>query len=110
MDIRNCMIGGKPEDRLLWNSICDDMESEKAKWVSELRKSGFKAAHPNDGWVDREKKELHFAYPHFNDGAGVGDLVMLGWATGNKYLRPVRLTGRRESMSGLVWWSFDDLT
>lgn len=44
-----------------------------------LRRNGVKAAHPDDGWVNRERNGVRFCYPQFNDGAGVGDTVALGW-------------------------------
>ncbi|WP_206687265.1 hypothetical protein, partial [Streptococcus pseudopneumoniae] len=53
--------------------------ANEAQWVADLRAAGYKAAHPNDGWVNRGSMELFLSYPQFNDGAGIGDFVMLGW-------------------------------
>lgn len=79
-----------------------------SKWIDELREKGYKAAHPNDGWVDREKKEIHFLYPQFNDGVKIGSKVMLGWDD-NSHLRPIEIIGKRESLLGMIWWKFEDL-
>lgn len=81
----------------VFHKVGKEMESQHAAWVKNLRASGFKAAHPNDGWVDRKKNELKFAYPHFNDGAAVGDLVMLGYAHQPDTMNAIRLVGRRKS-------------
>lgn len=63
-----------------------------------LRKEGFKAAHPNDGWVDRENNIITLCYPQFNDGVGVGDKMMLGRADDKpEKLRPVLLVEKLQS-------------
>lgn len=55
------------------------MNEEEAAWVTRLRACGVKAAHPDDGWVNREKNSVYFCYPQFNDNPVVGDLIALGW-------------------------------
>ena len=88
------LVSGKPEFVKLWHEICEEADTKERNWINELRAKGFKAAHPNDGWIDRENNTLYFAYPQFNDGAKVGDLVMLGWPSDKpEKLRPVRLIG-----------------
>lgn len=62
-----------------YNQICKDYESEKQRWITDLKEQGFKAAHPNDGWVDRETLKVEFSYPHFDNSPQVGDKIMLGW-------------------------------
>ena len=104
-----CSVSGEAHLVDLWNKICDEQDANEQKWVEELRKSGFKAAHPNDGWVNRENNEVHFAYPQFNDGATIGDLVMLGWPWNKKSFREVRLVGSRKNIFGDIWWKFDDV-
>ena len=81
-----------------WINICGEFDKREREWISMLRERGFKASHPNDGHVDRNKNLIHFAYPHFNDSASVGDLVMLGqpFDKENK-LRKIRLTSYRDS-------------
>jgi hypothetical protein len=90
-DLRSC-VSGDPEFVMRWIEIVDKSEREEKLWIEELRKNGFKAAHPNDGWVDRENNIITFAYPQFFDNADVGDLVMLGWPSDTDRLRPIRLT------------------
>jgi hypothetical protein len=54
-----------------------------------------KAAHPDDGWVTRTKAERHdfvqFAYPQFDDGVSVGDLIALGWPDEFRVRKVVRI-------------------
>lgn len=85
----------------------DQFDQKHQEWIDRLRSEGFKAAHPNDGWVDRKNNELQMAYPHFNDGMGVGDKVMLGWH--DQGHRPVKITGIRHSVFNLTFWKFEDL-
>ena len=93
-----------------WADICIKAEQDKEAWNSSLRAVGVKAAHPNDGWIDREKNEIHFAYPHFNDGAGPGDIV----AIGQPFDRPgetrfVCLIKQYDrTFEGFTWWKFKD--
>lgn len=67
----------------LWKKIGDDMRTEEQKWIADLRSIGIKAAHPDDGWIERKKSEHHdfvqFCYPQFDDGVAVGDKIALGW-------------------------------
>ena len=102
------LVSGKPEVVARWHEICDQADNDQKKWIAGLRSAGFKASHPNDGWVDREHNHLMFAYPQFNDGADVGDLVMLGWPTDKEEkLRPVRLTSLIEGMF-ITKYGFED--
>ena len=106
MELRNC-VSGEAKFVARWHQICDEQDADQRKWVDRLRATGFKAAHPNDGWVNRQDNEVHFAYPHFNAGAAIGDLVMLGWPWDKKSWRPVRLIGMRvTSLGKMVWWQF----
>lgn len=97
-----------PEFRASWDKICDDMDREKREWIADLRVLGFKAAHPNDSWVNREENEVHLCYPQFDDGVQVGDLLMLGWPGRLGSLRPVRITSERLSFMGLRYLQFKD--
>lgn len=109
MDLRNC-VRGNPKFVSLWHQICDEQNNDQRKWVDGLRAAGFKAAHPNDGWVNRKDDEVYFAYPQFNDGSEIGDTVMLGWPWAKKSWRPVRLIGKRATALGkMVWWQFEDV-
>lgn len=75
-----------------WADICRQGQREHDEWVESLRAQGIKAAHPDDGWVDREKSTVHFAYPQFNDGVKVGDQIALGWPGKHNKTRIVTIT------------------
>lgn len=112
-DIRNCLVRAPDGFRATWNQICDDMAREKRDWIARLRAQGYKAAHPNDGWVDRERNIITFCYPHFDDGAKSGDLMMLGWASENpltRWWRPIRLIDdvSRSGLIGAKRFTFED--
>jgi len=101
------IISGKPEIVSLWNDIVRKGRIEKEEWIKNLREQGFSAAHPNDGWVDRENNKIYFAYAHFNDGVQVGDKIMLGWAFDKpEKLRPVIITGIEHRL--LTYYLFED--
>ena len=84
-----------------YNQICKKHEDKEKQWINELREQGFKASHPNDGWVDREKNIIRLVYPQFDDGAKVGDKIMLGWHSDKKTWRPIVLTKEYESLVNL---------
>lgn len=81
----------------MMRSIATTMEQQQAEWIAALRDAGVKAAHPDDGWVDRERNTVFFCYPQFDDGVAVGDLIALGWPQWNSKKpqhRIVRVIGR----------------
>lgn len=82
---------GAPEFVDAWVKIVRQGRDEERAWVHDLIEQGYKAAHPNDGWVNRKDNILTFCYPQFDHDAGVGDRVMLGWASDPKSWRPVVL-------------------
>lgn len=94
-----------------WGNALKESREKEREWIDDLRAQGFKAAHPYDGWVDRADKVLTFSYPQFNDGAGIGDKVMLGRPPSgigrNLPQQPVVLREKIESHFGLVKWRFD---
>ena len=65
-----------------WQQICAAADASEDRWIAQLRLIGIKAAHPDDGWVDRKSSATHdfvqFQYPQFDDGPQVGDLIALG--------------------------------
>lgn len=85
------LVSGDPSFVSKFHEICDQRQHENDEWIAKLRAQGFKAAHPNDGWVDRTANVVTFCYPHFNDCATTGDKVMLGWSGEQGHLRPIRL-------------------
>lgn len=93
----------------LWADICIEGERKEKEWIAALRAQGVKAAHPNDGWVDREKKEVFFCYPQFNDGAKEGDIVALGWPSDPPgKTKFARLIGHRKGyISDMTHWQFE---
>lgn len=94
---------------VLYAAIRDNMLRDREAWISALRAAGVKAAHPGDGWVNRKDNEVQFVFPHFNDGATVGDLVALGWPQGGDSKprhRIVRLVGVRLTRFGELVWKF----
>lgn len=93
----------RPEFAVLFSAICAKHETREADWIADLRRRGVKAAHPDDGWVDREANTVHFAYPQFNDGVKVGDKIALGWP--DKY-RIVTVTNEVTGMF-LNRWGFE---
>lgn len=93
--------------------IRESMEGQRTRWIAQLRERGVKAAHPDDGWVDRDKDTVHLCYPDFNDGLAVGDPLALGSPWGDT--RIVRVTGTSENRfavgySGPWYWHFADET
>ena len=89
-----------------WVDGVNKAQTAESEWIKNLRIEGYKAAHPNDGWVNREENKIHLAYPQFNDGLQVGDKMMLGWASGNE--RPIRITGIEKGL--LDYYLVEDLT
>lgn len=65
-----------------WNNICAQAEAGEFTWILQLRSIGIKAAHPDDGWVDRTTSSVHdfltLQNPSFNDGLRVGELIAIG--------------------------------
>lgn len=53
-------------------------QRELNAWVDKLRAMGVKAAHPDDGWVDRERQTVRLQNAQFDDGLKRGELLALG--------------------------------
>jgi hypothetical protein len=84
---------------------------EQKNWIENLRKKGYKAAHPNDGWVDRDENIITFMYPQFFDNAKVGDYVMLGWYFDEGKLRSIKLIEEvNRGLSTVKKFRFEDDT
>ena len=106
------MRGVRGSDVMDFAAIAQDMERQQDEWIAALRAQGVKAAHPDDGWVDREANTVLFTYPQFDDGAKVGDLVALGWPRWNSAKpqhRIVRITGE-VVRTFTRRWAFEDVT
>ena len=89
------VVSGAPEHVVTAVAIDDRMHDDKKAWIARLRDHGVKAAHPDDGWVDRERNRVHLCYSDFNDGLQVGDLLALGapW----RDTRIVRIVGSSDN-------------
>lgn len=72
-------VSGQAEHVARSVAIDRDMAREEREWIASLRAKGVKAAHPDDGWVDRDVNRVHLCYPQFDDGLEVGDVLALGW-------------------------------
>ena len=73
-------------------------------WIKRLERDEVKAAHPDDGWVDRENNEVHLEYSNFLRKIEVGDRIALG--TPKEY-RIVTVTAiRKGRCSGMLYYRF----
>lgn len=102
------VVSGSIKHVAMMVGIDRDMRAEERVWVEDLRSQGVKAAHPDDGWVDRKDNKVHFCYPQFSNNPQVGDVVALGRPGRH---RLVRLTGSEElriaPWEGPFWWHFE---
>lgn len=73
------MSSSDPEAVALWEKICADQENAKGDWTGRLRAAGVKLAHPDDGWVKRDRNSFSLSwYPQFDDHPEEGDLIAFG--------------------------------
>lgn len=102
IETRHGTVSGRADAVMLFAKICQDHEEAERQWIADLRSIGIKAAHPDDGWVDRKRAKRHdfvrFAYPQFNDGVQEGDRIALGWP--DRYR--VRIV-QKVLREGLIW-------
>jgi hypothetical protein len=80
--------------------------AKEKEWVDTLRQKGVTAAHPDDGWVDRDLNEVILCYPQFNDGVNIGSIIALGDC--NQY-RLVKIVGLHVGFTGLEYWKFEEV-
>ena len=93
------MSSADPSAVALWESIGARMATEKMSWTEALRAAGVKYAHPDDGWVHRDRNHhTRSWYPQFDDRPEVGDLIAFGWPTSGAHYRSWRdvWRGRRD--------------
>lgn len=55
-----------------------DAIDKEQSWIELLQTLGIVAAHPDDGWHNREEKHFGICYPAFNNGIKIGSMVALG--------------------------------
>ena len=58
--------------------VTADYNRKQREWLDTIKWLGAKAAHYDDGWVNREKNEIHFCYPFFMYNVAMGDKIVLG--------------------------------
>lgn len=80
-------------------------ENEHRRWVRELRDLDVRAAHPDDGHVDRTNNSIVFCYPQFDLDPKVGNLIVLGspphmGARCERFARVVRIEHERYIFGG----------
>lgn len=102
IDMIGLVTTSSPDFAKTWADICHQGQVEQDNWIAALRAQGVKAAHPDDGWVDRKKNEVHPAYPQFSDGVAAGDIVALGWPNCHRLVRVVGVGA--PMMRGGVWF------
>ena len=102
---------GSPAATSFCKTFADVVVEDKHKtreWVDMLRKKDVKAAHPDDGWVDRNINEFHLQYPYFgrNRKIYVNDIIALG---DYREYRLVRILAIREVyIGGFKLYKFTD--
>jgi len=84
----------------MWNGIVSEQKHKEKDWIDDLKLNNVKAAHPDDGWVNRNDNSIRFSYPQFNDGIKVNDTIALGWEDNYKLVKIIDikdeyLTGKR---------------
>jgi hypothetical protein len=104
--LMSCVAHGATECMAIYRGVASQMQDEQDDWVSRLRACGVKAAHPDDGWVNRQENTVTLQYPQYDDGAGVGDLVALGWPYGHRLVRLTERVPLWYSPSGK--WKFEE--
>lgn len=104
-------VSGAPEHVAHAVAIDRDMQRSEREWIADLRRQGVKAAHPDDGWVDRNVGRVHLCYPQFNDGLKVGDLLALGWPDRTRLVRITRTSENRLAggHSGPWYFHFEEV-
>lgn len=91
-----------------WDRIGATLAAEQREWNARLRAQGVKAAHPDDGWVDRANSTVQFSYPAFDDRVQVGDLIALGWPwRGYRIVRCTDVETRRGPLLTRMLYHFE---
>lgn len=93
----------------LFHALAEKQKETEAAWIAFLRAQDVKAAHPDDGWVDRALNRVILCYPYFIDPAlKPDDLIVLGCP--DKY-RYVRIIGIQKSILfyDMVYYEFIEL-
>lgn len=62
-------------------TVCLEMDQAQTRWILALQSIGIKAAHADDGWIDRSSDYydvVTLQSPLFDNGVRVGDMIALG--------------------------------
>jgi len=86
-----------------YERICKESAQKETKWIELLKSQGIKAAHPDDGWVDRKENYINFCYPQFKQNIEVGDLIALGDADKYRIVKVIKIT---KTMFGQIYYFF----
>jgi hypothetical protein len=99
--------GTTPQAREVIARVNAKMASEATGARTVLLGLGVKLAHPDDGWVKRDRNTFCPSYPLFNQRPEVGDLIAFGqpWSG----YRLVRVTSVKPWFQGILEYGFDDL-
>lgn len=85
------------------NVVSEDKRKTR-EWIDCLRSKGIRAAHPDDGWVNRDTNEVILTYPYFGKILEIGDSIALG---DYREYRIVHVTNIREGYVGnLKYYKF----
>ncbi|MDD3040057.1 F-BAR domain-containing protein [Bacteroides sp.] len=92
------------------NIVRERMEAEK-EWIKSLRKRGIKAAHPDDGWVNKEHNIVFLSHPQFFDGVNIGDTIALGDADKYRLVKVVSMRTNELSLydSMMIHYYFEEI-
>jgi hypothetical protein len=103
------LASGNPARVSQWRDICTKQQRSLDHWREQMINGGIKAAHPDDGWVDRAASTVQFVYPYFNLGAVAGDLVALGDERKHRIVRLVEHVPNRFDAAANRW-RFEELS
>jgi hypothetical protein len=98
----DCCKTSNPEFKKLWVNACTKTHDDKIAWIEKLRAEGIKAAHPDDGWVNRENNSVFFMYPQFDDGIKDGELLALGWPDKYRVVKSIEVKREKGRLSGEI--------
>ena|SRR5215216_113523 len=84
--------------------VSKEAQRDEKAWIDRLIKKGIKAAHPDDGRVNREENTVTFSYPYFDFGVEVGDKIVLGWPDKYRVVKVKDITHGRIGM--LTYYHF----
>lgn len=91
----------------LWITLISRIEEEEKEWVNALKKAGVKAAHPDDGWIDRTKNIVRFVYPYFYTNLAPGDVIALGRPGRYRFVKAIeRIKPSPIDLSQMITWKF----